>query len=72
MPERETEKDSKTAGNKGRPGRRVQSTDGKHPKDYSFVIVEFIPAWMAVAIHFRTEKEILCGYHDPKVKADHV
>ena len=36
------------------------------------MIAELIPAWTADAIHFRTEKEILCGYHDPKVKADHV
>ena len=36
------------------------------------MVAELIPAWTADAIHFRTAKEILCGYHDPKVKADQV
>ena len=36
------------------------------------MIAGLIPAWTAEAIHFRTEKEILCGYHDPRVKADKV
>ena len=36
------------------------------------MIAEFIPAWTAGAIHFRMLKEILCAYHDPKVKADQV
>lgn len=30
------------------------------------MIAEFIPAWTADAIHFRTEKEILCEHHDQK------
>ena len=36
------------------------------------MIAELIPACTAEAIHFRTEKEILCVYHDPRVKADQV
>ena len=36
------------------------------------MIAELIPAWTADAIHFRMLKEILCGNHDPKVKADQV
>ena len=42
------------------------------PKDDTFMIAELTPAWTADAIHFRTEKEFLCGCHDPKVKADQV
>ena len=40
-----------------------------HGKDCSFMIAELIPAWTADAIHFLAEKEIVCGYHDPKVKS---
>ena len=36
------------------------------------MIAELIPAWTAVAIHFRIVKEILCGNQLPKVKADQV
>ena len=36
------------------------------------MIAELIPAWTADAIHLRMMKEILCGYHEPKVKADQV
>ena len=61
-----------TKDNHKRGLKRIQNTDGKKPKDYSFMIAELIPAWTADAIHFRTEKEILCGYHDPKVKGDQV
>ena len=47
MIEREKEKDTKPAGNKGRPGEGIQSTDGKQPKDYSSMIADLIPAWTA-------------------------
>ena len=50
------EKSQSMTGNKGRPGMRIQNTDGKKPKDYSFMIAELIPAWTANAIHFRIEK----------------
>ena len=36
------------------------------------MIAESVPAWTADVINFRTEKEIFCGNHDPKVKADQV
>ena len=36
------------------------------------MIAELIPALTAEAIHLRMLKEILCGYHDPRVKADQV
>ena len=36
------------------------------------MIAELIPAWTADAIHLRMLKEILCGYHEPKAKADQV
>jgi len=36
------------------------------------MIAKLIPARTADAINFRTEKDILCGYHEPKVKADQV